>query len=70
VPKDGATSVPVIDLLVRASLVKSKGEARRLIEQRGVRIDNAVADLATELAVTGTPVIQYGKRKYARITWA
>jgi tyrosyl-tRNA synthetase len=70
VPKDGAKSVPVVDLLVRAALVKSRGEARRLIEQRGVRIDNAVADLATELAVTGTPVIQYGKRKYARITWA
>jgi tyrosyl-tRNA synthetase len=69
VEKDGATAVNVVDLLVRASLVKSKGEARRLVEQRGVKIDNAVADLATELAATGTPVIQYGKRKYARITW-
>jgi tyrosyl-tRNA synthetase len=49
--------------------VKSKGEARRLVEQRGVKIDDAVAALATEIPVTGTPVIQYGKRKYARITW-
>jgi tyrosyl-tRNA synthetase len=69
VEKDGATAVNVVDLLVRASLVKSKGEARRLVEQRGVKIDNAVAGLATELAATGRPVIQYGKRKYARITW-
>ena len=70
VAKDGATSVNVVDLLVRASLVKSKGEARRLVEQRGVRIDNAVADVDTELGFTGRPVVQYGKRKYARITWA
>ena len=69
VPKDGSTTLNVVDLLVRASLVKSKGEARRLIEQRGVKIDNAVADLGTELAFTGSPVVQYGKRKYARITW-
>src|SRR5437879_3947049 len=38
VAKDGAKTVNVVDLLVRASLVKSKGEARRLIEQRGVKI--------------------------------
>ena len=69
VAKDGAKSLNVVDLLVRASLVKSKGEARRLVEQRGVKIDDAVADLATELPVSGTPVVQYGKRKYARITW-
>ena len=69
VATDGATKVNVVDLLVRASFVKSKAEARRLVEQRGVKVDNAVADLATELAFTGTPVIQYGKRKYARITW-
>jgi len=70
VAMDGATSVNVVDVLVRASLVKSKGEARRLIEQRGVKVDNAVADLLTELPVTGAPLIQYGKRKYARITWS
>ena len=70
VAKDGAESVNVVDLLVRASLVKSKSEARRLVEQRGVKVDNAVAELKTELPATGTPVIQYGKRKYARITWS
>lgn len=69
VVKDGAKTVTVVELLVRASLVKSKGEARRLVEQRGVKVDNVVAELTTELAVTGAPVIQYGRRKYARITW-
>lgn len=69
VAKDGGKTVSVVELLVRASLVKSKGEARRLVEQRGVRIDDAVADLTTEIAIGGSPVVQYGKRKYARITW-
>jgi tyrosyl-tRNA synthetase len=70
VAKDGGETVNVVELLVRASLVKSKSEARRLVEQRGVKIDDAVADLTTQVPVTGTPVIQYGKRKYARITWS
>ena len=69
VAKDGAKGLNIVDLLVRASLAKSKGEARRLVEQRGVKVDGAVAELATEVAVAESPVIQYGKRKYARITW-
>ncbi|MDQ6859466.1 MAG: tyrosine--tRNA ligase [Chloroflexota bacterium] len=69
VEKDGGASMNIIELLVRASLVKSKGEARRLVEQRGVKIDDATAELNTAVPLTGTPVLQYGKRKYARITW-
>jgi tyrosyl-tRNA synthetase len=69
VTKDGEQSVNIVDLLVRASLVKSKGEARRLVEQRGVKVDSTVAELATEVPIGAAPVIQYGKRKYARITW-
>ena len=62
-------SQAAVDLLLRGSLVKSKGEARRLVEQRGVKIDGAVAELTTEVPIAVSPVIQYGKRKYARITW-
>jgi tyrosyl-tRNA synthetase len=69
VAKDGESAVNIADLLVRASLVKSKGEARRLVEQRGVKVDSTVADLTTTVPVTASPVIQYGKRKYARIAW-
>ena len=66
---DGAIRVNIVDLLVRGSLAKSKGEARRLVEQRGVKVDGAVAELGTDIPATTSPVIQYGKRKYARITW-
>ena len=69
VPKEGATGLSIVNLLVRAALVRSNSEARRLVEQRGVKVDGAVAELITEVPVTGTPIIQYGKRKYARITW-
>ena len=69
VAMDGAKSLNIVDLLVRAALAKSKGEARRLVEQRGVKVDGAVAEPLTEVAITATPIIQYGKRKYARITW-
>jgi tyrosyl-tRNA synthetase len=69
VAHDGEDSYGVVDLLVRASLVKSKGEARRLVSQRGVKIDNEVAEVNTEVPTTSSPVIQYGKRKYVRITW-
>jgi len=67
---EGAKSVNIVELLVRGSFVKSKGEARRLVEQRGVKVDGAVAELATEVLGTTSPVIQYGKRKYARVIWA
>ncbi len=69
VTKDGAENVNIVDLLVRATLVKSRGEARRLVEQRGVKVDGTVAEVTTGVPITTTPVIQYGKRKYARITW-
>jgi len=65
----GDTTVLIVDLLVRASLAPSRGAARRLVEQRGVKIDGQVADLTSAVAVSATPVIQYGKRKYARISW-
>jgi tyrosyl-tRNA synthetase len=55
-------------LLKQAGLVASTGEALRLIEQGGVRIDGApVSDKALKLAA-GTFVVQVGKRKFARLT--
>ena len=33
-------AITVIDILVAASLAKSKGEARRLIEQGGITVDD------------------------------
>lgn len=63
--------IPLIDAMVQSSLSKSKGEARRTIEQGGGYINNqrvedvgrglTRADLASETVI----VLRSGKRKYA-----
>ena len=68
-----STPKTIVDLLVEAALVKSKGEARRLIEQGGVRLDGeTVTDTNSEVQVqpSGEVLIQAGKRKFLRIQFA
>ncbi len=69
VAREGADRVPVLELLVRAGLAPSRAEARRLIEQGGVRVDGTRVELATAVATDGAPVLQVGKRRFARIAW-
>lgn len=60
-------SIKIIDLLLLAE-VKSKAEARRLIEQGGVKIDGvAVTNPEGSVAVAGGPVLQIGKLKFFRV---
>ncbi|MBI2983422.1 MAG: tyrosine--tRNA ligase, partial [Chloroflexi bacterium] len=69
VSRDGENSIPIVDLLVRAELQPSRGAAKRLVEQRGVRVDEVPADLTTTVPTTGEPVVRYGPRSFARIRW-
>jgi tyrosyl-tRNA synthetase len=69
VARGGEARVGIVDLLVRAGLQPSKGAARRLVEQRGVSVDEAVADAETTVATDREPVVKYGARKFARIRW-
>ena len=56
----------VIDILILAGLAKSKGEARRLIEQNGVRFEGiVVADPSTIISKPG--VLQVGKRHFLKL---
>jgi tyrosyl-tRNA synthetase len=60
----------IIDVLSEAGLVKSRGEARRLIDQGGVRINgDAISDIEQVVtpAPNGETVIQVGKRKFLRV---
>ena len=55
-------------LLKVAGLTASTGEANRLIDGGGVRVDGAVvSDKGLKLAA-GTYVLQVGKRKFMRVT--
>jgi tyrosyl-tRNA synthetase len=62
---------PVLDAFVEAGLAKSKGEARRTLEQGGVYVNNRRQDDATkvltaaDLASETTIVLRSGKKKYA-----
>ncbi len=55
-------------LLVRAGLVKSNGEGRRLIENGGVSFDGEkVSDAATKVRVSGEHVLRAGKRNFVKV---
>ena len=55
-------------VLKQANLATSTGEALRLVDGRGVRIDGtAVSDRGLKLD-KGVYVVQVGKRKFARVT--
>lgn len=64
--KDG--KMKLVDLLVESKLAPSKGEARRLIEQGGVKIDDQVAkDWQEEIVLKDKITIQVGKRKFVKV---
>jgi tyrosyl-tRNA synthetase len=59
--------IKLSELLVRSGMVPSRNEARRIIEQGGVKIDSqkAVGDFAVKFE--NPFVLQVGKRKFSRI---
>ena len=58
----------IVDLMHFIGLVPSKTEARRMIDQGGVRIDGAViGDREAQIRPTDKMIIQIGKRKFVRI---
>jgi tyrosyl-tRNA synthetase len=63
---DGEMSL--IDLIAAADLVSSKSEARRMIQQRAVRIDDQVIDdLHTTISVDTPQILRVGKRRFLRL---
>ncbi len=59
---------PIIDVMVAAGLVTSKGEARRLIDGGGVRVNGEkVPGYDLQLEPGADVVVQVGRRKFARI---
>lgn len=66
--KDAEGKAWIVDLLTGASLAGSNSEARRLIQQGGVRIDGEkVEDYTINLPIRDEFVLQVGKRKFVRI---
>ncbi len=64
----GEPTANIIDLLQEAKLVPSRSEARRMVEQGAVRVnEERVADSKQEFALGSGLVIQVGKRKFVRL---
>jgi len=62
----------VVDILRRLNMVSSGGEARRLIEQSGIRLDGAaINDVHAVITPGQLPVVlQVGKRKFVKLVAA
>lgn len=56
----------VLDVILAAQMAPSKSEARRLIDQKGVRLDGAVLERG-DTVFPHPGVLQVGKRKFLRV---
>ena len=62
------SGVNILDLLVNLGFVQSKGEAKRLIQGGGVKLDGEkVTDMSLVLHPGMNVVLQAGKRKFAKL---
>lgn len=62
----GDGTIWIVDLLAASGLVKSRGEAKRVISQGGVRIDGTrVTSVDYDLPFSPPHLIQVGKRSFA-----
>ena len=58
-------SKDLVSILVETKLASSKSEAKRLLEQKGVKVDDVIA--IEETKVQRSSIIQVGKRKFVKI---
>src|SRR5688500_8199460 len=64
-----SAGMPVTHAITLAGLSQSNSESARLVEQGGVRLDNApVSDRMLRIPKGATVTIQVGKRKFVRVT--
>ncbi|PIT94784.1 tyrosine--tRNA ligase [Candidatus Falkowbacteria bacterium CG10_big_fil_rev_8_21_14_0_10_39_9] len=67
-------NINIVELLLESKMVTSKGEARRLMEQGGIKIKTGTTDFVVikdtnlTLDLKEEIIIQRGKRQYLRIT--
>ena len=58
----------IVELMAENGLASSKGEARRLIKQGGVRLDGEKVDnIDLVLDLSAEAILQVGKRKFAKL---
>lgn len=61
-------SISIVDLLVSRAKIQSRSEARRLIDQGGVRInDQVLEDIHSVLEISDGDVLRIGKKRFYRL---
>ena len=64
-----SATMGIVDLIVAAGFAKSNGEARRLVAQNAVSIDDEkIADPNATVSLTAGQVLKVGKRRFGRPT--
>ncbi|MBW4061584.1 tyrosine--tRNA ligase [Candidatus Saccharibacteria bacterium] len=56
-----------LDILVTTGMASSKSDARRLIDQGGVKLDDHVVEFSNEAVITDGQILQVGKRRYLKL---
>lgn len=64
VPPEGLN---IVDLMVQAGTAASKSEARRLIQQGGVRLGDTTVDSVDQIVQPRDAVLQVGKRRFVQL---
>ena len=66
---EGYAPLSIVDLLVATGLCASKSEARRLVEQGGVSVDNnKITDPSKLIEIDESVMIKKGKKTFLRVT--
>ena len=61
-------TIDIVSLMINTSVASSRGEARRLIEQGGLRVnDQKVSDGQAVIKLSTGDIIKVGKRKFVKI---
>ena len=65
---DDIQKISICDLLVKVEFAKSKGEAKRMIEGKGVKIDSQlIEDINKVINLNKEVILQFGKNKFIKI---
>ena len=63
-----APEMKLVDVLVKVGFASSKGEARRMIQGNGVKIDmQPVNDINVDVKLDKETVVQFGKNKFVKV---
>ena len=58
----------IVNVLFESGILKSKGEARRMIKQNAVRLDgNVIDDIKTTISPGGVQILKVGKRRFIKV---